>query len=63
MAAADKMNLNLGDLAAWVTYVSGVTDKTKTAYICELIEKDKQAAPAEIKEGYEAFIAARVASA
>ncbi len=62
MAAADKISLNLGGLAEWVAYVSGVKDVTKTAYICDLIEKDKQEAPDEVKKGYEAFLGARMAS-
>ena len=60
--AVRRLNLDMPeDVAAWVSFMSGMTDQSKIAYVCSAIRKDMEAAPEAVKDAYEAFLAAREA--
>lgn len=55
-----KINLSLdGDLVAWVSFASGLRDKSVTAYINEAIRRDRDNASNATADGYRAFLEAR----
>ena len=62
MVKTDVRRLNLDmpqDMAAWVSFMSGLKDVSKIAYVCECIRADMERAPEATKEAFAAFLKAR----
>lgn len=62
MAKSDVRRLNLDmpqDVAAWVSFMSGLRDVSKIAYVCECIRADMERAPDAAKDAFGAFLKAR----
>ena len=55
-----RLNLDMPpDVAAWVSFMSGMTDQSKIAYVCGAITRDMENAPQAVKDAFKAFLAAR----
>lgn len=57
-----RLNLDMPeDVAAWVSFMAGMTDQSKIAYVCGAIRKDMEDAPDAVQDAFKAFLAARAA--
>lgn len=55
-----RMNLDMPEeIAAWVSYMAGVKDVSKIAYVNDCIRQAMEDAPQPVKDAFRAFLAAR----
>ncbi len=47
------------ELVPWISYAGGLRDMTLTAYINDALERDRDNASQNVKDGYAAFLKAR----